>query len=60
MTEEVEVIVNHLKKLNVKASVPTERNFTSKSATTDVELSKEEIKARFKELTSKKKTTLAI
>jgi ATP-dependent protease ClpP protease subunit/FtsZ-binding cell division protein ZapB len=62
MTEEVEVIVNHLKKLNIKASLPTDRTFTSKNVSTDVEQSKDEIKARFKELAekSKKKTTLAI
>lgn len=62
MTEEVEVIVNHLKKLNIKASLPSERVFTSKTASNDVEPSKEEIKARFKELQakSKTKTTLAI
>lgn len=62
MTEEVEVIVNHLKKLNIKASVPTERTFTSKTANNDVEQTKDEIKARFKELQSKSKTktTLAI
>lgn len=62
MTEEVEVIVNHLKKLNVKASIPTERTFTSKNVSTETEQSKDEIKARFKELAekSKKKTTLAI
>jgi ATP-dependent Clp protease protease subunit len=62
MTEEVEVIVNHLKKLNIKASLPTERNFTSKNVSVEAEQSKDEIKARFKELAekSKKKTTLAI
>lgn len=62
MTEEVEVIVNHLKKLNIKASIPTERNFTTKNTSSNVEQSKEEIKARFKELQAKTKTktTLAI
>ena len=63
MVEEVEAITNHLRKLNIKASIPSAKTSFNKTALdTNTELSKEDIKSRFKELQakSKSKITLAI
>lgn len=63
MVEEVEAITNHLRKLNIKANIPSAKTSFNKTALdTNTELSKEDIKARFKELQakSKSKVTLAI
>jgi ATP-dependent Clp protease protease subunit len=63
MVEEVEAITNHLRKLNIKANVPSAKTSFNKTALdTNTEMSKEDIKARFKELQakSKSKVTLAI
>lgn len=63
MTEEVALITNHLRKLNIKSELPNAKTSFNKTAlNTNVEPSKEDIKARFKELQAKsrQKITLAI
>lgn len=63
MVEEVQTITNHLRKLNIKANIPSAKTSFNKTALdNNTELSKDEIKARFKELQakSKSKVTLAI
>lgn len=63
MVEEVATITNHLRKLNIKATIPSARTSFNKTAlNTNTELSKEDIKARFQELSANKKNkvTLAI
>ena len=63
MVEEVNAITNHLRKLNIKAEIPAAKTAFNKTALeNNAEQSKDDIKARFKELQakSKNKITLAI
>jgi hypothetical protein len=63
MIEEVEIITNHLRKMNIKAEIPSAKTAFNKTALdTPVELSKEDFKAKFKEFQANKKhkVTLAI
>lgn len=63
MAKNVEVITNHLKRLKVNATIPSNApQFNKAAAEVNKEMSVEEVKARFKELQNKTKgkTTLAI
>jgi ATP-dependent Clp endopeptidase proteolytic subunit ClpP len=63
MAKNVEVITNHLKRLKVNASIPSNApQFNKVSSEVKAEMSVEEVKSRFKELQNKTKgkTTLAI
>lgn len=61
MVEEVAVITNHLKTLKVNVAIPNAKVNFNKKAEATVEASKEDIKARIKELQNKsnKKSTIA-
>lgn len=62
MVKEVEVITNHLRNLKVNVNIPNAKLNLSKKTEVNTEVSKDDIKARIKELQnkSKKKTTIAI
>lgn len=65
LSENIEVITNHLRKMKISAVIPTKRSTFNRSITkpdTDVEPSKEEVRARIKELQerSKKRSVIAI